>query len=154
MTKRTIIIPIDSSENSKRAYKWYLNNMQRVGDTVLFIHIVEPIYSTSAVGIMEPPPIVLNDMSRMMEHALADGKRLGMEYVTDAKSAGVEAKAYIHIDTKPGTSLVKAIVDYQADLIVIGNRGVGTLRRTFLGSVSDHVLHHSHIPVIVVPPEA
>lgn len=38
-----------------------------------------------------------------------------------------------------------------ADAIVVGCRGLGVIRRTFLGSVSDYVLHHVHIPVTVVP---
>lgn len=38
------------------------------------------------------------------------------------------------------------------DLIVTGTRGIGTARRTFLGSVSDYVVHHTDCPVCVVPP--
>jgi nucleotide-binding universal stress UspA family protein len=34
-------------------------------------------------------------------------------------------------------------------MIITGTRGMGTVRRTLLGSVSDHVLHHSHVPVII-----
>ena len=40
------------------------------------------------------------------------------------------------------------------DLIVTGTRGLGTARRTILGSVSDYVVHHTHCPVCVVPPPA
>jgi hypothetical protein len=34
-------------------------------------------------------------------------------------------------------------------LIVIGTRGLGKIRRTFLGSVSDFVVHHADMPVLV-----
>ena len=34
-------------------------------------------------------------------------------------------------------------------LLVMGSRGLGTVRRTILGSVSDYVLHHAHCAVAV-----
>ena len=34
-------------------------------------------------------------------------------------------------------------------LLISGTRGMGTIRRTILGSVSDHVVHHAHCPVLV-----
>jgi len=36
-----------------------------------------------------------------------------------------------------------------ATLIVMGTRGLGKVRRTIMGSVSDYVVHHAHCPVIV-----
>ena len=48
--------------------------------------------------------------------------------------------------------ICKLAEDEKANLIVMGSRGMGTLRRTFLGSVSDYCVHHAHIPVVVVPP--
>ena len=35
--------------------------------------------------------------------------------------------------------------------ITMGQRGLGTISRALLGSTSDYVLHHSHVPVMVVP---
>ena len=40
-----------------------------------------------------------------------------------------------------------------AVLIVCGSRGMGTVRRTILGSTSDYIIHHAHVPVLVVPKE-
>lgn len=50
---------------------------------------------------------------------------------------------------KPGEAIIRASKEDKATMIVVGSRGMGTLRRTLVGSVSDYVLHHSHVPVIV-----
>ena len=55
---------------------------------------------------------------------------------------------------KPGEAIIEAAHSEGANLIVMGSRGLNALRRTFVGSVSDYVLHHSDIPVTIVPPKA
>ena len=44
------------------------------------------------------------------------------------------------------TSKVESI---NADMLVIGSRGLGAFKRAFLGSVSDYLVHHLTIPVII-----
>ncbi|KAK3102003.1 hypothetical protein FSP39_008039 [Pinctada imbricata] len=50
---------------------------------------------------------------------------------------------------RPGEGIVIASKEVEADIIITGCRGTGKIRRTFLGSCSDYVLHHSEVPVIV-----
>lgn len=50
---------------------------------------------------------------------------------------------------KVGEAIVMAAKEENAALIVVGTRGMGKVRRTFLGSVSDYILHHSHVPVLI-----
>ena len=49
--------------------------------------------------------------------------------------------------------IVALAEELQADLIVMGSRGLGGLRRVLMGSVSDSVVRHAHCPVLVVRPE-
>ena len=50
---------------------------------------------------------------------------------------------------KVGEAIVTAAKEEKAALIVVGTRGMGKVRRTILGSVSDYILHHSHVPVLI-----
>jgi len=38
----------------------------------------------------------------------------------------------------------------QVDLILMGSHGLGGFERMLLGSVSEHVVHHAHCPVLIV----
>ena len=49
----------------------------------------------------------------------------------------------------PGEVICKVADEEGCQLIVTGTRGMGKIRRTFLGSISDYVIHHSHVPVLV-----
>lgn len=51
----------------------------------------------------------------------------------------------------PGEEIVDAAKADSVDVVVMGTRGLGTIRRTVLGSVSDYVIHHIKIPVLIVP---
>lgn len=50
---------------------------------------------------------------------------------------------------KPGEGIINVAKELNATMIVTGSRGHGKLRRTLLGSVSDYLIHHADIPVLV-----
>jgi nucleotide-binding universal stress UspA family protein len=58
----------------------------------------------------------------------------------------------VHVTTD---SPAQALIDRSRDaaLLVIGSRGLGSVRGALVGSVSAHVLRHAHSPVAVIPPK-
>nr|GEY97097.1 universal stress protein PHOS32 [Tanacetum cinerariifolium] len=46
--------------------------------------------------------------------------------------------------------LCEAVENIPLDCLIIGNRGLGKLKRAILGSVSNYVVNHSTCPVTVV----
>ena len=63
----------------------------------------------------------------------------------------VETHILVTTDT-PAQALVDRSAD--ADLVVVGSRGLGSLRGALMGSVSAEVLRHAHSPVAVIRPTA
>ena len=53
------------------------------------------------------------------------------------------------VNGKPRVEILRVAEEEKVDLIITGTRGMGQMRRTLLGSVSDHVLHHAHVPVLI-----
>jgi nucleotide-binding universal stress UspA family protein len=50
----------------------------------------------------------------------------------------------------PGTVLCERAEALNADVVVVGSRGRGAIRRVLLGSVSNYVVHNAPCPVLVI----
>lgn len=79
---------------------------------------------------------------------------LGEEIVTRAKTDCAEKGAKnIKTSVRSGDyaeEILKAAEDFRVDMIVIGSRGLGRLKGTVLGSVSQKVLNHADCIVVTV----
>jgi nucleotide-binding universal stress UspA family protein len=54
---------------------------------------------------------------------------------------------------RPDAAIVWLTDELGAGLVVVGSRGLGGIRRTLIGSVSDSVVRHAHCSVMVIRPE-
>ena len=70
------------------------------------------------------------------------------------QAAGVEHEIEV-ASGDPAHTLIDILENFGCDMVVMGARGMGTLRSALLGSVSNEVLHAAGVPVLVVkqPPE-
>ena len=50
---------------------------------------------------------------------------------------------------KPGEAICRTAEEVNAVMIIMGTRGLGKVKRTLLGSVSDYLIHHATCPVVV-----
>ncbi|KAF7257890.1 hypothetical protein EG68_04566 [Paragonimus skrjabini miyazakii] len=125
--------------------------MKHDDDKIKFINVIEPIYTapTFHLGLELP---LLPDISKIMKDHIRTGKELCQQCMHNAKIANLYSQAFLYVDSKPGSTIVRSIADHEADVVIMANRGLGAVRRTFLGSVSDYVLHHSLKPTVIVPP--
>jgi nucleotide-binding universal stress UspA family protein len=73
--------------------------------------------------------------------------------VARGRRAGVPVR-FLVWEGQPGEAIVEAAGAEGADIIVVGTRGRGGLGRMLLGSVSEYVVRHAPVPVLVVRPGA
>jgi nucleotide-binding universal stress UspA family protein len=68
------------------------------------------------------------------------------------EGGGDVAIAHLKMNERRDEAIVHLAEEIGADLIVIGSRGFGGLKRALLGNVADSVVRHAHCPVLVVRP--
>ena len=82
-----------------------------------------------------------------------DRRQLLTARVDELIADGIEAELIVEsTHHTPAHAIVEAATEAKADAIVCGARGLGGLQSALLGSVSKELVHHAHVPVIVVPP--
>lgn len=101
----------------------------------------------------EALPGVLRDAAVQLDEAdLAEANKTAAEGVLLAQAAGFDADPLpVRAGRKTWRRLLEAADDHQASLIVAGAHGMSGIGRTILGSVSTGLVHHAHVPVLVVP---
>jgi nucleotide-binding universal stress UspA family protein len=75
------------------------------------------------------------------------GDHIGVQ--AQAESAGVVVET-LALEGVPGRRICESARENEVRLIVIGAHGWGRLGRVIHGSVSEYVLHHAHVPVLIV----
>uniref|UniRef100_A0A5K3FDT9 Usp domain-containing protein n=1 Tax=Mesocestoides corti TaxID=53468 RepID=A0A5K3FDT9_MESCO len=146
---RRIVIPVDNSCSSIRAFTWFYKFCYHPGDHITFVHVLQPTSTQSDVYFTLEHPISLpvRNFSVNMDHA----NDVVTKFKGLAERFNVPFSIEILTDNSVGEAVVRLAEDRQANLIVTGSRGFGTVRRTLLGSVSSHLVTHAKIPVLVIP---
>ncbi|CAH3124445.1 unnamed protein product [Pocillopora meandrina] len=147
--KRKVLVAVDGSKNSEYALKWYLEKASQPEDELIGYHVWQqkhlPTFSLKA-----PFQLPAEEWKKIMEETMKEVEKVENDFTT--KCGSVKHRKF---ESESSNNPGQAIVDYAAsknvDFIIMGTRGLSPLRRTVLGSVSDYVLHHTHIPVAVVP---
>jgi len=139
-----IVVGIDGSPNSERALDWAMKQSAAVQAplTVIAVHEVPKSYWGGIPVIGPADEALLANLRQAAEEMTQQAaSRLG-----DARPASVTVRAVSGF-------VVKELVDasQDADLVVVGARGVHGFTRMVMGSVSNEVVQHSACPVVIVP---
>ena len=75
--------------------------------------------------------------------------------VSLANAAGIARQAGVSVNTHaregdPADAILDVAEEQKADLVIVGNKGMGGAKRFLLGSVPNKVSHHSPCSVLIV----
>lgn len=128
---KKVLIPIDWSENSLKSFEWYMAYLHQDGFTVILVHFLD------AANDKE----LHEKEAKMME--------LQEEYETKLLQHKINYRWMTGSDGSPGEYILRVAKEENVGLILMGTRGLGKIKKAFLGSVSDYVLNKAPIPVLI-----
>ena len=133
-----ILVPIDGSEYSQKALLQACEIAKNYKSNLILVYVVDKPISLNLLDRKE----YLNILRKFGEKVLVKGKE-------NAKLEGIDATTIMK-EGNISNEIVKIAKNKKCNLIIIGNKGLGTAARFFLGSVSNYVIHTSKIPVLLV----
>jgi nucleotide-binding universal stress UspA family protein len=143
MAYASIVVGTDGSPTAERAVLQASTMAAAEGARVVIVTAYVPTGNASADAAAVPDDLrfVLSD--RVQAEELAErGRKI-------AKEAGVGKVVVQAIAGDPASVLLEAAKDFDADLIVVGSKGLTSHAHFILGSVASSVAHHAPCDVLV-----
>ena len=134
----SVLMATDGSDGANEAIRFVLSLPLAKNVRVRLLSVVEPVpYPASAPGMIRAQ---LRTMIRQLERE----RRANVEKVLDRAAQQLKTKLTRVTRSMPtghpARELVAAAASFDADLVVVGARGLGGIKRLLLGSVSERVL--------------
>jgi nucleotide-binding universal stress UspA family protein len=137
----TIVVGLDGSTGARDALAFALHEAQLRSARVRVVaawQVPGAVYAgTYGLGDPQLPSRLEQDARDNATRALADADVDGVEVCTVVREGS------------PAHVLLEEAVD--AELLVLGSRGLGGFRGLLLGSVSQQCTHHTPCPLVIVP---
>jgi nucleotide-binding universal stress UspA family protein len=142
----TIVVGTDGSETAREAVSQAAELAKTMSAKVLLVSAYEPI---SEARLRHERTEVPEDVSWMVNpredvQAVLDGE------AERIKADGVEDVQTFAREGDPADAILDVAEEKNADLIVVGNKGMTGARRFLLGSVPNKVSHHAPCNVMIV----
>jgi nucleotide-binding universal stress UspA family protein len=140
-----IVVGTDGSETASEAVRQAVDLAKLSGATLSIVSAYSPVSKGRVQGERVDAPADVQyeigpreDVNLTLQAAVAE-----------AKKAGVEAQPH-PVQDDPAEAILKVAEQTNADLIVVGNKGMSGPRRFLLGSVPNNVSHHAPCSVIII----
>ena len=146
MYKR-ILVPTDGSPISLLAVDAALYLARACGSEIVAFSVASP---EALLGGVEGG--LVSEAGRQAEALVAQAEAFVAEVDGRAQAAGVPCMTETAYSLSPGEAIVDTASMRQCDLIVMGSHGLRGLTGKLTGSVTQHVLAYSAIPVMVLRP--
>ncbi len=159
-----VIIPLDGSPLSETILLYAVPVARALGLPVCLLYTVDPHKLTlpdpplpphaQVAGLEPTPPLPAIPLEQAVDQEMGKA-RVHLEGVAaNVRAAGLTVDVQIH-EGAAGPVILEVAEREHAALIAMSTHGRSGIQRVMLGSVTDHVVHKGHVPMLVArPPSA
>jgi nucleotide-binding universal stress UspA family protein len=142
----TILVAMDGSESSIKAYE-YASFLAKKCDATLLIVNINDTFERISHNIKE-----FREIAEQIESAGGTAVTIGVleDYRSHAKESGVKEVKMLRREGNAAAEILLIADEEKVDTIVIGSKGLNTVKEFLLGGVSHKVMHHAKCPVILI----
>lgn len=148
----TVIVPLDGSELAEAALEHAREVAGKFDSTIILLRAIDPVsklIATQTPGLFESPASAEANVELLEEVVDAERDEATKYLVAVQERVGGKCE-YVVVEGSASDAITDVAQEKSADLIVMSSHGRGGLGRVVFGSVADHILHHSHIPVLLI----
>lgn len=148
-----ILVPIDGSEHSGRALETAIQIAKAHNSKLVLLSV----YSVAVAPVANPEmamsaPVIIPDASTAAVE-IEGARNLGQKILARAEAKAKSEKIEVEAELAGGNAVDRILEkskEGKFDLIVMGARGLSTIRKILIGSVSDGVIKNALCPVLIV----
>jgi len=141
----SIVVGTDGSETAKEAVRQATELSKAVNARLLLVSAYEPV---SEARLRQERRDVPDDVQWMV-NPREDVQAVLDEAAEVIKGDGVDVETFAR-EGDPADAILDVAEETNADLIIVGNKGMTGARRFLLGSVPNKVSHHAPCNVMIV----
>jgi nucleotide-binding universal stress UspA family protein len=138
----SLLCPVDFSDDSQRALSIAIALARATGAHLTLVTVVDALLDAGAAAAGARATLEAQTQSEL---------RTLLDRASDGQGPAHPPAVSIRVG-HPATEILAQVAESNADLVVMGMRGIGGAQKLLLGSTSARVLERSVVPVLVVPP--
>ena len=143
----TILVATDASPASNNAIDMAADLAARYGASLHLLHVMRQMQLPPELRNMAEVEKLIGSRSEVMGFV---ARKILLDAEARARSRGVADVHTESIEGEPATTIIDRANAHGADLIVMGTRGLGTVKSMMLGSVSRKVSNLSGVSCLIV----
>lgn len=142
---KKILFPCDFTENSIKIIPYVLSLSEKYNSMIYILHVVDDLSKWGGFFI---PHLSMD----MFQNEAVKGAEKMMEKIYNEHLQDCPDSQKKIITGDPALEIIKTVESEEIDLVIMGTHGRKGLEHIILGSVAEHIVKKSPVPVLTINP--